>query len=145
MIESPAVGFTGTRYGMTTAQRTTLLTLLAGGRWAVLHHGDCVGADAEAHHAARLSGLAVVIHPPINSRFRANMKGDKSLPPLPYLDRNRAIVASAERVIAAPVSTGQLISGTWYTVRYALIQGKPVSVIRRNGTVMSDEEVRRCV
>lgn len=141
MIESPAVGFTGTRYGMTTAQRTTLLTLLAGGRWAVLHHGDCVGADAEAHHAARLSGLAVVIHPPINSRFRANMKGNKTLPPLPYLDRNRAIVASAERIIAAPVSTQIRASGTWTTIRYAWRQGVPLSVIAPSGRIMTDEEI----
>lgn len=43
MIESPAVGFTGSRYGLSVAQALALRKLLAEGPWKVLPHGDCVG------------------------------------------------------------------------------------------------------
>lgn len=46
------IGFTGTREGMAPAQQGAVFAVLTrlraeGAEW--LHHGDCVGADTEAH------------------------------------------------------------------------------------------------
>jgi len=46
------VGFTGTRQGMTRGQERALRDLLASYQGATVHHGDCVGAGAQAHHIA---------------------------------------------------------------------------------------------
>ncbi len=43
-----AIGFTGTRYGMTVAQRRILRLLLANGAGREFHHGDCVGAGGRS-------------------------------------------------------------------------------------------------
>jgi hypothetical protein len=128
---------------MTPEQRVSLLYLLGGGRWAVLHHGDCVGADTEAHHAARLSGLAVVVHPPVVGTLRARLAGDQIRPPRSYLERNRVIVMSGDLLIAAPLSMSDRTGGTWYTIRYARKNGKPVSVITPDGRVLRGEDVGR--
>jgi hypothetical protein len=50
------IGFTGTRHGMTPAQRhavSQLIAELAAGAAFTAHHGDCVGADAEFHDLCR--------------------------------------------------------------------------------------------
>jgi len=46
------IGFTGARQGMTEGQKSALRDLLASHSGVVLHHGDAVGADAEAHDIA---------------------------------------------------------------------------------------------
>jgi hypothetical protein len=51
VASAAAIGFTGTRRGMTVAQRKTLRSLLLTGS-GKLHHGDAIGADAEAHDIA---------------------------------------------------------------------------------------------
>lgn len=45
------LGFTGTRRGMTDAQKTRVAQESA--PFAEVHHGDCVGADADRPEAAR--------------------------------------------------------------------------------------------
>jgi hypothetical protein len=65
------IGFTGTRQGMTREQERTLRELLSRYKGAVLHHGDAVGSDAEAHNIGVAFGCTVVIHPPTNGARRA--------------------------------------------------------------------------
>ena len=139
------VGFTGTRDGMSAGQRANLLLVLTGAyesrqsTGAALHHGDCVGADAEAHEMAQSLGMAVVIHPPESSRARAFCGGgERGMPiriedPLPYLERNRAIVDACALLVAAPAGAEVMRSGTWAAVRYARKKGMRILVLEREG------------
>jgi len=127
------IGFTGTRRGMTAEQKTALRNLLqaAGGEF---HHGDCVGADAEAHDIAQACGLEPVIHPPTDPKQRAWKAASRILLPLPYLHRNKEIVRETESIIATPSEFDeQHRSGTWSTVRYARKLGRQVLVILPDG------------
>ena len=129
-------GFTGTQVGMTPEQKIVLskiLVFLEG----ELHHGSCVGADADAHQIAKaLDTICVVIHPPKNKSKMAKLTGDKMRPPKDYLERNHNIVDETERLIACPKDeTEELRSGTWATVRYAIKTKKPVTIIYPNGLV----------
>lgn len=129
------VGFTGTRTGLTLEQRTNLrkeLRQLRMNGATVFHHGDCIGADAEAHDIAKALGFALEIHPPSDPKARA-YKGccDALIHGVkPYLDRNCDIVDAAEVLVACPSTRAeQLRSGTWATVRYARKTGKILRMV----------------
>lgn len=137
------VGFTGTRYGMTKAQWGVVWELLEDDFEAEeLHHGDCLGADAQADKIATMLGLKTVSHPPLNSKHRAWLSAHELRIPQDYLVRNRAIVDETEVLIATPLrSTDQQRSGTWYTIRYARDQGKEVYLVARDGMLITEEHV----
>lgn len=127
------VGFTGTSDGMTLLQKTYLVSALANLGPEEFHHGDCVGADAEAHDIVRKEWprCKIVIHPPENDYKRAFKAGDEILEPRPYLVRNKAIVARCEELVAAPKTLAEeLRSGTWATIRTARRCGKLVHLLR---------------
>lgn len=115
------VGFTGTQQGMTDAQKAQVDLLLAElGHDAVeLHHGDCVGADEEAHDLADNHAFDIVIHPPDSDSKRAFCTGGEIREPKPYLQRNRNIVDETTVLIACPNGGERMRSGTWATIRYA--------------------------
>lgn len=134
------VGFTGTRQGMTHPQRVMVEALLTALACDEFHHGDCDGADSEAHDiAAHGLLLAVVVHPPSDSRLRAHRAppmgtGGRVCPPKPYHDRNRDIVDETEVLVAAPAEAiEQSKGGTWWTVRYALSVGRTVYIVAPSG------------
>ena len=116
------IGFTGTRKGMSEAQRAQLHAVID---WLWIgrrddrefRHGAAIGADLQAVDiASRWANAAIVAHP-------ANGQP---------LARNRAIVAASDILIAAPESdTEQLRSGTWATVRYARRKGIPIVMLSR--------------
>lgn len=120
-----AIGFTGTRRGMTDAQKESVILLLLGavGHGATaFHHGCAVGADTEAAAIAEGLGLLPVEHP----------AGDQPL------KRNREIVAASEYLVAAPSQPREVLrSGSWATVRYAREAGIPIAVVRPDGTVVA--------
>ncbi len=101
-----------------------------------LHHGDCIMADEMAAELARRISFKLHGHPPELDGYRAFVKNDKEEQPLPYLERNRALVNSVSRLIALPDTMKErLRSGTWATVRYARKQGKKITIIWPDGTV----------
>lgn len=141
------VGFTGTRKGMTRAQMDALY------RWLCeqpvvgsFHHGDCLGADNDAAnivHEINTSEdppsprIVIVCHPPENDILQAfNAHNDVFRPSRPYLIRNRHIVAECDVLLACPAETQEeLRSGTWYTVRHARRQKKPIVIIWPDGSL----------
>jgi hypothetical protein len=118
-----SVGITATRHGLTAPQRREVATELAYQftylkRWA-FRHGDCVGGDEDAAREAKALGFEVIAHPPTDGRLRAYFPSHQERTPLPYLERNRAIVDASAFLIACPDGPERLHSGTWSTVRYA--------------------------
>jgi len=143
------VGFTGTQEGMTSLQKKSFLSV-----WQMIedeigpihefHHGDCFGADFEAHGMARNAfshvGVGVVvIHPPnvnikrafCSNYFIDNVKIEK---PLPYLERNTEIVKACDVLIATPKEREEVLrSGTWATIRRVRKYNKKLAVIFPDG------------
>jgi hypothetical protein len=121
-------GFTGTQIGMSPRQKIGLRAhLIVAEPGSEFHHGDCIGADEEAHYIALELGLRIVIHPPLNDSKRAFCKlATLVLEPKDYIPRNHDIVDASEVLIAAPKTyEEELRSGTWATVRYARKINKP--------------------
>ena len=134
------VGFTGTRRGMNTRQELTVQRVLDRlGAVTAFHHGDCIGADYQAHEIAAMLDIPIVIHPPIDSSRRAFCAAATVSEPLPYRGRNRAIVDASRVLIAVPYEARGSVprSGTWSTVRYAVKRGVTVIVIRPDGEIDS--------
>ena len=87
------IGFTGTREGMQEAQRAAVADLLSHRTPAWLHHGDCVGADAEVHAIGKSCGFLLVGHPSSRGSQRAWCDGFERLyHAKDYLQRNHDIV-----------------------------------------------------
>lgn len=162
------VGFTGSREGMTADQMVELRKRLSKGpggtdwkMFSEFHHGDCVGADEQAHDMMRVLRtrywplrVDIVIHPPLEDRgFRAHCDAEmdprelmsvKVLPAKNFLARDRDIVNDTDLLIGCPLGydfRGK--GGTSYTIRYALSQGKPVVIIWPDGTTTHYEMDRR--
>lgn len=103
----------------------------------VLHHGDCIGADCEAHCIALKMGYTIALHPPVNDAKRAFCEGAcVQFQKKEYLKRNRDIVDICEMLIACPKERDEkLRSGTWSTVRYAIAKNVPVILIFPDGSI----------
>lgn len=133
-----SIGFTGTQRGMTQAQKTRLqraADYYAVHGYTTFHHGDCIGADAEAHEVFTAAGFVVVLHPPISTHKRAFCEANFVEPPFEYMTRNHHIVDCANVMLATPGEPDeQLRSGTWATIRYARKCGKELWVITPDGT-----------
>lgn len=133
------LGFTGTRQGMTSEQELMVWECLKRWRPTELRHGDCVGADRQAHQLAVREGARTVAHPPVHERWRAHCAADLVLEERDYLRRNRDIVDASAALLAAPASAVELgWSGTWYTIRYARRRNRPVIVVGPDGRIVED-------
>lgn len=144
------IGFTGTQKGLSTKQSYELEEIL----WKTIldhpgsvefRHGDCIGADFQAHaifHDLMMlrSNGYIVIHPPSNPEKRAYSEKARNgaynklsvvvLDEKPYLERDQDIVDWSDVLIACPHSAKeQQRSGTWATVRKARRAGKRVIII----------------
>jgi hypothetical protein len=118
------IGFTGTRNGMTDEQKKNVGEALVSMEPTEVHHGDCIGADAEFHDICltlkKIMNIRIVIHPPKDEKYRAFCEGaDEIWAKREYLDRNHDIVDCSDILIGAPKGEETLRSGTWATIRYA--------------------------
>jgi hypothetical protein len=148
MIE---LGFTGTRHGMTDAQREAFRKVFweLPDRVGRFNHGACKGADAEAAAIVRgfHLGTNIAAYP---GRGAHDEEGDEN----PWLDkealndadeihptkthfaRNRDIVNAVDVLIACPPCKPLPSSGgTAYTVTFARKSGKRVIIVWPDGTV----------
>jgi hypothetical protein len=151
---------TGTRRGMTAAQKTRFAEGLqrcldqdrerntnSGGpeEFTTLVHGDCMGADADAHLIAYELGLDIWIYPGIDrfgrSPSRAYCTGDvdriQMMPAGRYLARNHDIVRRGRFLVGFPGQNQEEMSGsgTWHALRFARAIAKPLRIVWPDGRV----------
>ena len=137
------VGFTGTRKGMSPPQLLRVETIIENhfhGRpnsW--FHHGDCIGADAEAREFAAYMGYQIHCHPPLDPSNRAWTPFDLRDPEYSYHGRNQRIVKQCDFLIAAPFQSVSEEGGTWWTINCARRLHKPRYIIFRDGSVLREE------
>jgi hypothetical protein len=133
------VGFTGSRDGMSQFQKEQLVVLLSQMEFVEFHHGDCKGADAEAHDIVRefFPHVRIHVHPPKIEFMRAFKEGDVMYEPDEYLPRDERIVNITDLLIGAPKNTDfeEKRSGSWYTIRYARRKQKAHHVLSRSSKV----------
>lgn len=139
-FKGEVVGFTGRRDGMTGAQKHTILELLAlrmitsPGVVAILH-GDAKGADAEFNELAKQFPVKRTCRPCTFEDQRAFTDAIPIAEPVNPMARNRAIVADADLLLAAPPTDFEVKrSGTWATIRYMRKTGKPCVVVWSDGS-----------
>ncbi len=134
------IGFTGTREGMTEAQKLTFENLLISLTPTEFHHGDCVGADSDAHDIATKYCPTIVIHPPVDSTHRANRQAQVILSEKTHFARNRDIVKGCNLLIATPLTAEhQERGGTWYTIDYAEKISKSTIIINPDGSLNTEK------
>ena len=144
MNDGFTVGLTGTRNGVTDAQRralATMLRVLFGKGARALHVGVCVGSDAAAVKLAKPLGYRVVGRPghiPHLVDAEALALCDEAYPPEDTLERNRKIVEAAAVLVACPEAEEVVRSGTWSCVRAARRKGLPISVVWGDGRVTNE-------
>lgn len=131
------LAFTGSRRGMTAPQQDAFLDYLRKSHPRVLHHGDAIGADADAHEIAAAQGVEIHVHPGPDVTQRSFCHGGVVHPPKAFMDRNRDIVNASDRLVAAPATPEHETkgSGTWRTVRYARSLGRSITIIWPDGSV----------
>lgn len=142
-------GITGTRNGMTAAQKQHVHLMLSSGLLApaprVFVHGDCIGADQQAAVMAQELGYHTVALPGFNPRDPANTGNrafhlsDEVHPPQAFLVRDRQIVDLADLMLATPAQEQEVMrSGTWATVRYARKVRRKLLLILPSGKVIEE-------
>lgn len=128
------IGFTGTQLGMSQHQKEQFVLLLQDMGMTEFHHGDCIGADAEAHDIVRefFPDVKIVGHLPKYKNKQAFKVCDEYRDPLDYLVRDRNIVNETEFLFGAPKQDEEeLRSGTWTTIRHSRKMGKPRKILER--------------
>ena len=136
--EKVRIGFTGTSRGMTVDQKGSFTKFIENiADQLEFHHGDCVGADEEAHDIIKQLGYPdPIIHPPIKEDKRAFCTSETIMPAKEYLKRNRDIVDACDVLIATPHEHIEKVrSGTWSTVRYARKRRKKTIIITPDGEI----------
>lgn len=106
-----------------------------------LHLGDAIHADRECWEIGnRLEILDIKLyrligHPPSNPRKRAFCLYDEERDPKPYHERDYDIIAESSEILACPRwHKEELRSGTWTTIRHALLADRPVLIIWPDGS-----------
>lgn len=133
------LGFSGTRRGMSKRQRGIVISVLMRLAPTELHHGDCVGADAQINEIAHQLGIPIHLHPPDNPALRAHCVDGvrKVYPEKDYLARDRDIVKASDLILATPLSNGKSQrGGTWYVIKQAGSKKKDLIICFTNGDMV---------
>ena len=138
-----ALGFTGTRSGMTSVQRNVVANFLLQQRSFITeaHHGDCIGADAEFDEECLRLEVPRVIHPPVSDVYRANRQRfgiSIVCPPKEYLERDVDIVIVTNILLAAPKGEEINRSVTWHTIRCARKEGRLIYIVYPDGGLVCE-------
>lgn len=122
---------------MTESQKTCFEAVLIKSKASLFIHGDCVGADADAHIVANKLGIQIHKRPCNLNSQRAFMAGGLVIAePENPLDRNRKIIDDGEILVACPGELfEELRSGTWAAIRYARKINKAIILLWPNGKV----------
>jgi len=132
------IGFTGSRAGMTEAQKKEFINQLDSyPDEMIFTHGDCIGADTGAHNIAYSLGFEIKILPCYLWRQCSFCKGGKVIAKaIGPLERNKLIVEDSEIMLACPKEfTEQLRSGTWATIRCAKKANRNLTIIYPDGSI----------
>lgn len=131
------VGFTGSQHAkMTRIQAFTVIEMLFElfDEGAQFHYGCCINRDDQAARIAKTFGYKLMGHPPRDKSKVGSVVNDFNYPELPYLERNHRIVDDTRLLIAAPITSYEVLrSGTWATVRFAVKRKKPGFVVYPDG------------
>jgi hypothetical protein len=140
---SISIGFTGSRFGMSAHQekrfRNILVLYKIRHKDIVFHHGDCIGADTQAHNIALELGFYIVIHPPLKDKTRSYCNTfNEILPKKSYSQRNCDIVDAADVMIGCPLvypePNKRWAGGSWHAIRYSRGKVDKLYVIEREPT-----------
>ena len=132
-----AIGFTGTRRGLTDAQREQVERLR---HYKPEHflHGACAGANRDAAFIAMQCGTHVSSYPGDASQERWSIeRGLTTHMVRTYKDRNRIIVLHCDLLIACPSGMSEqfLAGGTWMMIRMARKLKKRHIIVWPDGTL----------
>jgi len=118
---------------MTEFQKKTVLSLLKWLQPAKVHHGDCIGADAEFDAICVELGIRRKSHPPEDDKKRAFCQTEETCNVQPYLIRNLDIAKESKILIIAPKEEYEVTrSGTWSTYRRAKHLKKAICLVLPN-------------
>lgn len=136
------LAFTGSKDHITLKQLTVLHQTFRSLRdkgYLWMHNGDCITSDFEAAKVwGKLKGK-VMLHPPVNSKYRAFFQADIICEPREYIVRDHHMVDLSRRLIATPQTfEEQIRSGTWATIRYARKLRLKITIIYPDGSVVND-------
>lgn len=145
------IGFTGTRNGMTAAQKESFKQLMFELMPDHFRQGCCIGADEDSVLIIRtiLPICFIVGHPGLfavlnKNDCHSNIAEEYSSEILPletHFARNQRICKSMDELIATPWQNQAQEpaenegGGTWYTIHYALRLHKKVRIIWPNGII----------
>lgn len=136
-MDYKSVGVTGTRGNVTEFQSEWLDAWLTTNKANVLHHGDCVGADALAARMFYRYNTFVIAHPGlVKKEYRAfSLVNDLVLPATSTFRRNDLIVRISDLLLAFPQGKEEdfIRSGTWQTIRFARKYNKPHIIVYPEG------------
>ena len=134
--------FTGTKDGWTDPQTKSACAELQRLRekYTVMHNGDCVGADERSALVWDALKGEIVLHPPINPKYRAFLQfAQVVLPEDDYIKRDHHMVDSSSYLLGTPKTMYEYLrSGTWSTVRYARKRGLPLTLVYPDGSVVHE-------
>jgi len=149
------IAFSGTRRGMKAVQQDLLSNVLQQHFGSCqeppwLLHGDCVGADAQAHAIAKAIGYKIGVFPPDKDKYRAFVSDyDWIGGPLPYLVRDELMIKKAQIVYATPNQKVEIFrgSGTWFAIRRACDYARDGTIFYPDGDTepMEARAARRAV